>query len=219
MSEIRERLQTLESKLPNSLDAMAVSRTTKLPWKAVLLRDVFSWRMADLARGAFENFEKDRLASAIVLTRGAVETSATLWYLCGKVSDAIVAKTVGDIDDYLMKLLMGSRTELAMPQALNVLKFVDHVDKEVGGFRHQYDVLSEYAHPNWAGTSLLFLKHNEETRVTDFGTNIRTESAKNIGVLNLSVALMMFERSQGRLADLIPAFTALCQANSSRVGG
>jgi hypothetical protein len=217
MSEIRERLQTLESKLPKSLDAMAVSRI-KLPWKPVLLGDVFSWRMADLARGAFENFEKDRLASAIVLTRAAVETCAALWHLCEKVSDAVDAKTVGDIDDYLMKLIMGSKTDSALPQALNVLKFVDHVNKAIEGFRHQYDLLSEYAHPNWAGTSLLFLKHNEETLVTDFGTNLRTENATKIGVLNLSVALMIFERSQVRLSDLIPDFTALCEANSSQVG-
>jgi hypothetical protein len=212
MNEIRERLQTLEAKLAKRLDAMAVSRTTKVPWKALLLREVLSWRMADLARGAFENFEKERLASAIVLTRAAVETSAALWYLCGKVAAAIDAKTVGDIDDYLMRLMMGSKTESAMPQALNVLGFVDHVEKEVEGFRHQYDVLSEYAHPNWAGTSLLFLKHNEETRVTDFGANIRTENSKSIGVLNLSITLAMFQRSYNRLADLIPAFTALCES-------
>jgi|SRR5262244_1252165 len=212
LKEINERLVSLESKLPKSLDAMAVSPITKLPWKAVLLRDVLSWRMAELGRAAFESFEGDRLASAIVLARAAMETSAALWYLSGKVVAAVEAQVVGDIDDYLMRLMLGSRTDVTPLQAVNVLSMVDHVAKEVEGFRHQYDVLCEYTHPNWAGTSLLYLKHNEETRVTEFAANIRNaENTKNIGLLSLSVTLAMFERSRDRLTDVIPAFTRLCE--------
>lgn len=211
MQEIRERLQSLEANLPKSLDAMAVSRTTKLPWKALLYRETLSWRMAELARDAFEHFEKDRLASAILLTRGAVETSAALWYLCGKVSAVVDSETLGDVDNYLMRLIMGSKIEPNLPPAINVLSFVDHVDKEIEGFRHQYDLLSEFSHPNWAGTGFLFYKHNEKTRVTDFGANLKTENAKVIGVVNLSVALAMFERSYNRVAEILPAFTALCE--------
>src|ERR1700760_389381 len=109
MDEIRERLQSLESNLPKDLDAMDVSRTAKLPWKALLIREALIWRMAELGRSAFENFEKDRLVSAIVLTRAAAETLAALWYLWGKIAAAVESNDVGDIDTHLMSLISGTR--------------------------------------------------------------------------------------------------------------
>jgi hypothetical protein len=86
------------------------------------------------------------------------------------------------------------------------------VEKDIEGFNHQYGILSEYSHPNWAGTVYLYAKHDKENGATDFGQNIRIpEGTKQIGVGNLSVALLLFERSYNRIADLIPAFTKLCE--------
>jgi hypothetical protein len=169
--------------------------------------------MAELSRGAFENFEKDRLALAILETRAAVETCAALWYLHAKLDATLKAGAVGDIDEFLMKLSMGSRTDTdIMPQAISVLTFVDRVEKDVEGFRHQYDLLSEFAHPNWAGTALLYSKPDPPNLWTDFGANIRgIDGPKQVGVLNLSVALMFFERSYNRIADIMPALIELCK--------
>jgi len=212
MTEIRGRVELLEKCLPRRVDAM-VSPDSKLPFKALLYREALIWRMAELARGAMENFEKDRLALAILETRAAVETSAALWYLHAKLDATVTVGTVGDIDDFLMKLSMGSRTDTdIMPQAISVLTFVDRVEKDAEGFRQQYDRLSEFAHPNWAGTTLLYSKPDPPNLWTDFGANIRgVDGPKNVGVINLSVALMFFERSYNRIADIMPAFIELCK--------
>lgn len=214
MNEIRELLKLLESSLPRRVDAMAVSRSAKLPFKALACRAALIWRMTELGRVAFESFENDRLAAAILLTRAAVETSAALWYLCGKLDAAVQSGVVGDIDDYLMKLLMGSRVNLdIMPQAINVLKFVDHVDKDIEGFRDSYDILSEYAHPNWAGTMFLYSKPDAANLSYDFGANIRTnDNTKHVGVNSFSGALVIFEHTYKRIADIMPAFVALCES-------
>ena len=211
MTEIRGRVELLEKSLPRRVDAM-VSPDSKLPFKALLYREALIWRMAELARGAMENFEKDRLALAILETRAAVETSAALWYLHAKLDATITARAVGDVDDFLMKLAMGSRTDTdIMPQAISVLTFVDRVEKDAEGFRQQYDRLSEFAHPNWAGTALLYSKPDPPNLWTDFGANIRgVDGPKHVGVINLSVALMFFERSYNRIADIMPAFIELC---------
>ena len=58
MNEIRKRIELLESSLPRRLDAMAVSETAKLPWKALFYREALIWRMAELSRSAFENLKK-----------------------------------------------------------------------------------------------------------------------------------------------------------------
>lgn len=211
MTEIRGRIELLESSLPTRVDAM-VSPDSKLPFKALLYRAALIWRMAELSRGAFDHFEKSNLALAILNTRAVVESSAALWYLCAKLEAAIAAGAVGDIDDYLMKLAMGSRTDTGMPQAISVLTFVDRAEKDVEGFRHQYDLLSEFAHPNWAGTALLYSKPHPPNLWTNFGSNIRgADGPKHLGVINLSVALMFFERSYNRVADIMPTFIELCK--------
>lgn len=212
MTEIRGRIATLESSLPKRVDAM-VSPDSKLPFKALLYREALIWRMTELSRGAFENFEKNRLALAILETRAAVETSAALWYLHSKLDATLKAGVVGDIDDFLMKLSMGSRTDTdIMPQAISVLTFVDRVEKDAKGFRQQYDRLSEFAHPNWAGTALLYSRPDPPNLWTDFGANIRgIAGPKQVGVVNLSVALMFFERSYNRIADLMPEFIKMCK--------
>jgi hypothetical protein len=119
---------------------------------------------------------------------------------------------LGDIDNQLMRLLCGSRTDPAMPEAVNVLNFIDKVEKGVEGFRLQYDMLSEYAHPNWAGTALLYSKPDMERRQTDLGSSLRlSENVKLCGVINLRVALMLFENVYTMIADSVPAFIELCE--------
>jgi hypothetical protein len=218
MDEIRGRLELLESSLPKRVDAMAVSPTSKLPFKVLLYREPLIWRMVELGRAAFENFERDRLVAAIVLVRAAVETSAALWDLCAKVGAAVESDSVGDIDDYLMKLVIGTKTtasttDITLPRPVQVGAFLKQADKDIEGFSHQYGILSEYAHPNWAGTALLYSKTDKGNLVTDLGQNIRqAENTKRVGVINLSVALAMFETSYNSIADLIPAFTKLCES-------
>src|SRR5215813_4656052 len=78
LDEIRQRLALLRSHLPARIDAREISLTAKLPFNALWYRETLAWRMAELSQSAFELFEKDGLSSAILLTRGAVETSAAL---------------------------------------------------------------------------------------------------------------------------------------------
>jgi hypothetical protein len=88
------------------------------------------------------------------------------------------------------------------------------VRKTLTPFRDQYDRLSEFAHPNWAGTSLLYARNDTANRRTDFGRNIRAgHKVKQLGVLNLSVSLLMFEKSCDNISDLMPGFVSLCERN------
>jgi cation transport protein ChaC len=219
LGEIRDRLNRLEATLPRRVDGFALSPDRKLPMKAMLYREALIWRMAELSRSALENLEKENLCAAVILIRAAVETTAGLWYLRTKLDDAVTNQSKGDIDDFLMKLLMGSKTVPELPQAINVLTFVDRVNKGIEGFREQYDNLSEFAHPNWAGTSLLYSKADPKNLWTDFSKNIRgLDSTKQAGALNLSVALMIFEKTYRRVGDLMPAFVELC-ARPAKAGG
>ena len=225
MNEIRETLGILEFNLPRQLDGYALSQKSKMPWKVLLYREALIWRIVELGRSALQNFLDDRLVSGVVLTRAVVETSAALWYLSTKVDAVVDSKMVGGVDEYLMKLAMGTATgwpetdssadSPTMPRPIKIGAFLKQVEKDIEGFSHQYGVLSEYAHPNWAGTVLLYSSTNRQKAITDFGQNMRkAENAKAVGVVNLSVALKMFQTKYNRISDLIPAFITVCETRS-----
>jgi hypothetical protein len=211
--EANARLVLLEGARPKSVNGFAISSVSKLPFIAINYRESLLWRVVQLGRCASENFKDNKLAAAILLTRATVETSAALWYLRTKLENVIESKTLGSIHNDLVRLSMGSKTEKdILPAAVNVLNFVDTVEKDIGGFRHQYDRLSEFAHPNWAGTTLLFSKRDESQTVANFGENMRGgDSAKATGAVNLVVSLQIFEKSYNEITDLVPAFVKLCE--------
>ncbi len=214
LTEIRDRISRFESFLPREIDAMALSQTAKLPFKALVFRETLIWRMTELSRSAVEHFESDRLASAILLTRAAMETNAALWFLNSKVEKTLKTGEIATLDGFLMRLLMGSKTDKELPDAINVMNFIDSVEKNVEGVRLQYERLCEFSHPNWAGTSGLFSDSDQAKRITYFGTNLRgTDSAKGIGVINLSVALGIFEHAYNKFSQLLPSFITFCEKN------
>jgi len=219
--EIREKLSLLESSLPKRVDGWALSQASKLPFKVLVYREALSWRMAELSRAAYEEFENERLAAAVVLTRAAIETSAALWYLCTKVEDSVKRGKLGDIDDFLMRMNMGIATdpptdpatgEPITPRPIRIGRFLECVEKDIQGFKRQYGYLSEYAHPNWAGTVYLYSKLDKGNAAADFGQNIRQPMSTRITFASsLSAALLIFERSYNRIADVTPGFVKLCE--------
>jgi hypothetical protein len=226
ISEIPGTLDLLQSMLPRQVDGFALSQKSKLPWKVLLYRGALLWRIVELGRSAFENLTSNRLVSGIVLTRAAKETSAALWYLRAKVQTVVDSKTIGDVDDYLMKLSMGTKTgwpEMdssdegpTMPRPVGIGALLKQAEKDIQGYSHQYGLLSEYTHPNWAGTVLLYSDTDKQTAITSFGQNMRkAEGTMAIGVVNLSVALRMFHSAYNRISELLPAFISVCEEQSS----
>ena len=211
--DVRDTLANLEANLPTIVDGFALSNKTKRPFKAMWFRESACWRIAQLSRSSFECFEKRKLASAVLLARACMETSASLWYLRQVLERSIEAQTIGEADQRIMQLLMGSKVDPNLEKAVNVLTCIDSVDRTIPGFRHQYDHLSEFAHPNWAGTVLLFSKR-EEGGIANFGENMRSEESVLVaGLHNLAGALDVFELSYNRVGELLPDFVRLCEAD------
>jgi hypothetical protein len=211
LTEIRGRLTALENSLPKQIDPIGISRT-KLPFKVLNYREALIWRVAELARAALQTFEAQQFAAAIVLTRAAVETNAALWYLDEKVSTALNQKKLGDLDDYVKRLLFGTYGWEKFPDPIRVGKFMESVERRVPGFRDQYNTLSEYAHPNAHGTARLYSTIDRENIFVDFGLQDRnTKPAKAICIANLSITLMLFERTYNHLSEVMPDFVELCE--------
>jgi hypothetical protein len=211
LETVRVRIEALEKSLPTELDPLALSRA-KIPFKALSCREALIWRFTELARDAHEGFAARRLCSAILLTRACVETTAAMWYLLRRIERCLKEEALGDFDDYVMKLSVGSRVNPEMPRADSVLKFIDGVAKELPEYRDQYEKLCEFAHPNWAGTVGMFCRTDHEKVMTYYGRDIRDNPYPfAAGVYNLSVALRMFEHSYNKLRDVTPDFVKFCE--------
>ena len=90
MDEIRDRLELLESNLPQRIEAGGIFRRSKLPFRTDFqCREVLAWRCAELAREAYEALKRDRFVTAILLTRAVIETVAAQWYLSEKLRIAL----------------------------------------------------------------------------------------------------------------------------------
>jgi hypothetical protein len=218
-AEIAERLGAFAHSLPTQLDAAAIS-PKKLPGVAMWYRETMIWRFTELAQEAFDNLNRKRFAAAMVLTRAAVETGAGLWYLHTKIRMAIAKGDLGDLGEKLEKLTVGYKEESALadfPEAINVMTFVDHLNKKIDNFARAYATLCEYSHPNHQGAAGLFSWPHPDTGLVDFGSNIReSESHERICLSNLSAAVMMFDHAYDAIANSMPQLVALCERHEAR---
>jgi hypothetical protein len=218
-AEIAERLGAFACSLPKQLDAAAISRL-KLPGIAMWYRETMIWRFTELAQEAFDNLNRKRFAAAMVLTRAAVETGAGLWYLHTKIKKAISDGDLGDLGEKLEKLTVGYKEKTALadfPEAINVMTFVEHLNKKIDNFARAYATLCEYSHPNHQGAAGLFSRPDPDTGMVDFGPNIRrSDSHEAICLSNLSAAVMMFDYAYEAIANSMPQLVALCEKGAKR---
>ncbi|HMK60030.1 MAG TPA: hypothetical protein VK452_02655 [Dissulfurispiraceae bacterium] len=153
LSEARRIADSVAASLPHTIQIAALSLNSKLPFKALSIRELLIHRVSALAKPAVDLFEQEQFIPAIVLTRSVAETVAFLFCLHERIERFLNDKDVKALDDFLMSCLLSSRTQPDLHKAINVLTLIDRVDKGHPGFRSVYDILSEYAHPNWSGRS------------------------------------------------------------------
>jgi hypothetical protein len=217
LHEISRRCKQIESALVSCICEDAVSSQTRLPYNTLVYREVSARRFLELCRNAISNYENDNFVTAVVLTRAALETTAALWYLKIKIETVLKTGTLADINDIrdcLNRLMLGGKTfpNPRVPKPINVLDFVDKLDKSFKGYRQQYDALSEVTHPNWAGTLLPYSKAYNKERRTDFAQDISVlEDERSHGIDNLDITSKVFELCYSYVPDIMPKFVEICE--------
>jgi len=199
LQQARLLVQRIEESLPTKVDAASLTLNSKLPFKALSVRETLIHRVSALASPALSLFEKGSLVAGIVLSRAVLETVAVTFALQREIDSFLSHKRVQAFDEFLMACLVGSRWPDASTQARNVLTFIDHVDKQFKGFRSTYDSLCEYAHPNWSGVLGAFGSIDQQTHVLHLGPTDR--STFITGVTSLAMVLGLFLDAYNGLVD------------------
>lgn len=214
-AEIARYVDAFARSLPAQIDAPGNSRV-KLPRIATWSRETLLWRFTGLAQDALEKLNQKRLASTMLLTRAAVETVAALWYLDTKIGRALASGEIAELDEKLKRLMFGQKDPSAqadgLPAAIDVVTFLEHVEKEIPGYTDQYAALCEYSHPNYAGAAGLYSHPHKDTGMIDLASNIRgLQTHDMICAANLSGAVIMFHHSYTAIGDALAALVELCE--------
>jgi hypothetical protein len=188
--------------LPAKIEIAALTLESKVPFKALSLRELLIHRVSALATPAVELFEQKRLVPAMVLTRAVIETVALTFALDKELKAFLQNRDIGAFDDFLMKSLMGSRVPDWELQSLNVLTLIQHAEKQIPGFEQSYNSLSEYSHPNWAGMLGIFGQIDREAFELILGQK-EVSPGVSSGVRALSGALLTFCHFYEDMVDML----------------
>jgi hypothetical protein len=212
VKEARARANALRDSLPQSVDAAALGVREKAPFQLLFqllcTRQALIWRTEELARTACDALERDDFAAAALLARATVESAALAWKLM-EVPDERRKLSPQELNDTLIRMLVGSRLWPDVPQALQILSCIDRMDKKVPGVRRSYDILSEIAHPNWRGVFGMYAETDRPKFTAHFGRGLRSaEGTKGAVVSALLGGLDLFEFAYNRISDGMPEFLA-----------
>ncbi len=211
LKDIKTQIGLITASLPNIVDPASISCTVKIPYNAIIYRESLIFRIEELARGAVLSYERNDICAAIVLVRALLESVAANWYLMELIKNN-QERLESDIHDKILRLLLGHKNkESEMPEAINVMTFLDKVEKKIKGIKSTYENLCEYSHPNWHGTSLLYAKNDYKNLMTTFGKFQRETSCRNLLLNCLSGTLILFEYSYNKTADMMPQFIVICE--------
>ncbi len=212
VKEARARANALRDSLPQSVDAAALGVMEKAPFQLLCTREALIWRMEELARTACDALEQHDFTTAALLARATIESAALGWKLM-EVLDDRGKLPPQELNDTLMRMLVGSRLWSDGPQALQILSCIDRMNKRVAGVRKSYDMLSEIAHPNWRGVFGMYAETDEPKFTAHFGRGLRLAAGAKGAIVNaLLGALDLFEFAYNRISDVLPEFLAELQS-------
>jgi hypothetical protein len=198
LNDAKEYSALLSANLPVGADPLSFERlNSKSPYVALCYRDAQFFSIEELARGFIQSAVRSDAVVSTLLARAIIESVAGIWYLRQQVMRALNGKvSPGDLHRQLLRLLTGRRDSDPDKQAIQVLKFIDSVEREVPGFRKNYELLSEYAHPNWDGALGLFSRRDENSFITHF------ERSEERIANAMKIALRSFNGSIGILLHI-----------------
>ena len=213
-ADLTDLISRFESSLPTRVDPAGLTLKSKIPFKALSLRELLFHRITMISRTAFNLYLDNKRVPSYILMRSAVETASLCYYIAKKIQLFVDNPNVDELDDLLVKGIAGGRDEKSEHESVNILTCVDHVDREFQDFRKQYDVLCEYAHPNYLGTLDAFGKVDRDNVWLDLGAELKMPPAP-FGLIPFFFSLLIFEEQYDKLADCIDDINDYFEKNSA----
>jgi hypothetical protein len=137
-----------------------------LLWKMGVTYQCLVRRTVETADGVRLGRDTGNMITATTMARSLIETASLTFDLTEGIKKAVASRDLRAVDELVNQRLLGTRDESLLAKgagvaAANVLTLIDKLDKfdrrlhknrpGLVGARKRYDILSEYAHPNFHG--------------------------------------------------------------------
>ncbi|GEM_PF-4793456 len=159
---------------------------SKIAWKIATLRQAYIWRLHELAKSCAINWSNGHYVSSLILARSVIETGLMLCDFDKNIQKGLIRKNFSFLDQEVMKKTFSTRMEefdfAGKFFATSILTMLDKKEKELPGIKHVYDNLSEFAHPNYLGSSMNYADLDVKTGTTTY-SNEKYLTGKFLSIL------------------------------------
>lgn len=184
----------------------------KPTFEADYFREAVFYRFIELIESSYSLYKSDLLIGSVVTARAAQETLAVIWFINSKLEVLSKTKDLPHFNETMKRLILGWSKDEEFPEKINVLKCIDSVDKSLEcRFRKHYEMLSEYAHPNYSGTFGTYAQPNHETLEVSFQAYSRSRErlTTHIGS-TICICINLLEPVQNKYEDVINSALDVC---------
>ncbi len=209
--------------------AAEFSPVAKIPFKARTVFQVGLRRNLELSASFIASFNGELFIPLFVISRAILETGCLLWDLDNRIAKSLQPKEplpLDQLDNHLGKVLLGAKTNewaanAEKYPAPNILTILDRLKKSsFPEIRDHYDVISEFAHPNYAGMQAIYVKNDKVNRLSEFNNSPFQEcsSLLPIALGAAGVGMQMTAGSISSYEAALRSFVQLCDEDI-RAGG
>lgn len=209
----RESLAAIKTYLVETIDLRGVSRWT-LPGMAQIIRESLLWRIEELAQNAFDTLDAGRFVASALATRSVMETTAGLMFLDLLMQRAIEKGVTKALIVKIDRLLVNSKIWEEIEDPIHINDMLREVDKVIPGFfEEHYAILSESAHPNWAGTFGAFGEFDKANVLAIFKSGGRSPDTQRRKIATCLTATLGLAKGYYEIAGgKVDAFTKVVEA-------
>ncbi len=210
--ELHQRF--VQNLVVKKIDVASVSIKSKIPFKALVLRESLYYRVTELSGVAIELYRQSKMTSAVIITRAVFESAALCYYIYKNLETVTDTGFLSEIDNILMKASHGS---LIFSSSYPLKPFrpsiiIEELNKEHHGTKDRYSFLCELTHPNWMGCEGAYSKTNYEEYYIEFNKSYE-HVPPNTGIPELLMGMVIFEHYYNEIGDLLPKFIKICESD------
>lgn len=180
---------------------------SKIAWKLATYQHALLHRAVSLIDGTVLCWNNRSTLAAMLSARALMETVAVFAELENRMKVFLAEENLAGLDRLAQNGIFASRDpewleEVPDTKALNVLTYIDKLDRRASGYRGHYDRLSERCHPNAAGHSMMFSKLDRSDGTVQYFDERDADRNAHM-IFAALIGLQLLEPMSARLDKLI----------------
>jgi hypothetical protein len=171
-------------------------------------------RVQELSRSCLKELQDQHFAVAALLSRSVIETSAMLLLFSKNLGKLAVKPDIERIRSVVFSHYLGTKAFeiLGAAKAPHVMDAIRSTKQLHPWVESAYDMLSDVAHPNWAGTTQLFL---DDLDLWRSDPRINREFARNL-TMNILLGLYSIQLAQDAAVEVDRLLNELSVSQETR---